>query len=331
VRITGLGAALKSDPNIAVRYLARLARYDTDPFTALGTAFLRDGAFIECADGAGLDLPVYLLFLSSGKGSPYVSAPRCLVVAGRNSRLSIVEHYAAVGDPVYWTNAVAEIIAGEGSVVEHDKLQTEGTRAFHIGSTHILLGARASFTSNAISLGGSLVRNNVSAQFDGEEAECTLNGLSLATGKQHVDNHTTIDHARAHCTSHELYASILDGNSRGVFNGKIFVRRDAQKTDAKQTNRTLLLSDGATIDTKPQLEIFADDVKCTHGATVGQLDEDQVFYLRSRGIDHVAARDLLTYAFASNVINRVHVDALRTQLDTMLRTRLHEGRVAGGV
>jgi Fe-S cluster assembly protein SufD len=228
---------------------------------------------------------------------------------------------------VYLTNAVTEIFVGEGGRVEHDKLQMENLNSYHVGTTLVSLKGKASFTSNAINLGGALVRNNVSALFEGERAECTLNGLSVATGTQHVDNHTVIDHATPRCESHELYKAVLDGSARGVFNGKIFVRQDAQKTDAKQTNKTLLLSDDATIDTKPQLEIFADDVKCTHGATVGQLDEEQVFYLRARGIGATEARDLLTFAFATDVINRVHVDALREKLDVLLHTRLRQGRV----
>jgi Fe-S cluster assembly protein SufD len=217
---------------------------------------------------------------------------------------------------------------GEGGAVEHDKLQMESLNSYHVGTTRISLGGAGTFTSNAINLGGSLVRNNVNALFAGERAECTLNGLSVATGTQLVDNHTVIDHATPRCESHELYKAVLDGSARGVFNGKIFVRQDAQKTDAKQTNKTLLLSDEATIDTKPQLEIFADDVKCTHGATVGQLDEEQVFYLRARGIGLAEARDLLTFAFATDVINRVHVSSLREKLDALLHTRLRQGRVS---
>ena len=192
---------------------------------------------------------------------------------------------------------------------------------------HAKLGAKAQFTSNSIAVGGSIVRNNVTVVLDAERSECTLNGLSLSTGSQVIDNHTTIDHAKPNCSSHELYKAIIDGKSRGVFNGKIFVRADAQKTDAKQTNKTLLLSDEATVDTKPQLEIFADDVKCTHGATVGQLDAEQVFYLRSRGIDETAARDILTFAFASDVVRRVHVDPLRDQLETLIHERLDQGRL----
>jgi Fe-S cluster assembly protein SufD len=218
---------------------------------------------------------------------------------------------------------------GEGAVVEHDKLQQENAEAFHIAMTHANLSSRATLTSNSIALGGALVRNNITAILGGEGIECTLNGLSLGTGSQLIDNHTTIDHAKPHCASHELYKAILDGKSRGVFNGKIFVRQDAQKTDAKQTNKTLLLSDDATMDTKPQLEIFADDVKCTHGATIGQLDAEQIFYLRSRGIGEMKARDILTFAFASDVVGRIHHDALRERLEALVHERLSGGRAIG--
>jgi len=328
VRAGSLAQALREDPDLVGRYLARQVRAEENAFTALGTAFLRDGAFVYMEKNALLEFPVQCIFLGTGSGGPVVCSVRNLFVIGEGARASIVETYAGTGPGVYWTNSVTEISLGRSAVAEHDKVQTESAGAFHTGTTHVRLDGQSVFTSNCVSMGGSLVRNNVTAVFGGENAECTLNGLSLATGTQLVDNHTVIDHAVPHCASHELYKSILDGSSRGVFNGKIFVREDAQKTDAKQTNKTLLLSDDATIDTKPQLEIFADDVKCTHGATVGQLDEDQVFYLRARGIGEADARDLLTFAFASDVINRLHVEPLRARLDAMLRTRLQQGRVA---
>ena len=245
--------------------------------------------------------------------------------------MSIVETYAGLSDNLYFTNAVSEIILGPGAVVEHDKLQVESGKSYHIGTIHVRQQERSVYTGNSISLGAAIVRNTVTCVLDGEVAGCTLNGLSLGTEKQLVDNHTVIDHASPNCTSHELYKSVLDGRAKGVFNGKIFVRKDAQKTDAKQTNKTLLLSDDATIDTKPQLEIFADDVKCTHGATVGQLDDEQVFYLRSRGVGIGEARDILTYAFASDIIARVHVMPLKEQLEGMLRARLRQGRVRSHV
>jgi len=321
-----LAVALAGDPSLVARYFAP-DRAGEDPFASLNTAFLIDGAFVRVDPGVTLDTPVEILSLSTSVGAPLLVQPRHLIIAGERARVVVVESYGGRGRGTCLTNAVTQIVVGDGGVVEHDKLQMENQDSFHVGTTRVSLGREAKFTSNTINLGGALIRNNVSARFAGEHAECTLNGLSVATGTQLVDNHTVIDHAVPHCESHELYKSVLDGSARGVFNGKIFVRQDAQKTDAKQTNKTLLLSDDATIDTKPQLEIFADDVKCTHGATVGQLDEEQVFYLRARGIGDTEARDLLTFAFATDVINRVHLDALREKLDALLHTRLRQGRV----
>jgi Fe-S cluster assembly protein SufD len=321
-----LAAALAGDPALATRYLAPDSGGE-DSFASLNTAFLVDGAFVRVDAGVVLEEPVQILSLSSAASTPLLVQPRNLIIAGDRARIAVVESYGGMGRGISLTNAVTQIVVGDGGAVEHDKLQLENLASYHVGTTRVALGRESSFTSNTINLGGAIVRNNVSARFAGERAECTLNGLSVATGTQLIDNHTVIDHAVPHCESHELYKSVLDGNARGVFNGKIFVRQDAQKTDAKQTNKTLLLSDDATIDTKPQLEIYADDVKCTHGATVGQLDEEQVFYLRARGIGETEARDLLTFAFATDVINRVHVDVLREKLDALLHTRLRQGRV----
>ena len=326
-RVESLAAALRSDPGFVLRHVAARARPEDDPFTVLNTAFVQDGAFIYLPDGTQLEEAIHLMFLASG--GEELQNPRNVIVTGRDCRLSIVETYHTTGTPLYWTNVVSEVVLGEKTVLEHDKLQAESVHAFHVGTTNIAQAAGSRVTSNSIAFGGAIVRNNVNVRLGGEQSECTLNGLSVATGTQLIDNHTAIDHAMPNCASHELYKAIHDGKSRGVFNGKIFVRQDAQKTDAKQTNKTLLLSDDATIDTKPQLEIFADDVKCTHGATVGQLDEDQVFYLRSRGIAEDEARDILTFAFASDVAGRVHVDPLRDQLDAMLHARLRQGRVSG--
>jgi Fe-S cluster assembly protein SufD len=322
--LAGMGRHRESD---LLPHLGRLAPVDTNAFTALQTAFFRDGVFLLVPDGVEMEEPVHLLFLSTEEPMPFAAFPRNLIIAGERSRVAVVESHIGLGGGVYLTNMVTEVLVGVGAMVEHDTLQNESSRAFHIGSTYIRQGERSQLTSNSIALGGSLVRNNVSVVFSGEYSESTLNGLSLGTDEQLIDNHTTIDHAAANCSSHELYKSILDGHARGVFNGKIFVRKDARKTDARQTNRTLLLSDNATIDTKPQLEIFADDVKCTHGATVGQLDDDQVFYLRARGIDEVAARDILTFAFAAAVVDRIHVQTLRVQLNALLQKRLGQGRI----
>jgi Fe-S cluster assembly protein SufD len=327
VTVAPLSALLASSPAQVLGQIGRQASVEGDSFAALSTAFFQDGAVVIIEDGVTLDLPIHLEFIASGTEAPVMAHPRILIRVGRNARASIVETYASAGSRLHWTNAVAEISVGDHGVVEHDRLQMENESAQHVSNTLVSLGKSSVFTSNAVTLGGAYVRNNVTVTFGGEYGEATLNGLSVATGSALIDNHTTIDHALPNCQSHELYASILDGESHGVFNGKIFVRKDAQKTDAKQTNRTLLLSDSATIDTKPQLEIFADDVKCTHGATVGQLSPEQVFYLRSRGIGEQQARDILTYAFAGTVIRGIHVDSLRERLEAMLQERLRQGRV----
>jgi Fe-S cluster assembly protein SufD len=330
VIVGSLADAIRVDPALVERHLTRLAGYRENAFTALNTSFLQDGACVQIPDGVSLPDPVHLLFVATTADVPRVSHPRNLIVAGAGSRLALAESYVHLGGSGYFTNAVTEIEVGRDAVVEHDTVQQEADDAYHIGTIHVHQDAGSRYTANAFSFGGLLVRNTVQVVLDGSGADCTLNGLSLGTREQLTDNHTAIDHARPGCTSHELYKAVLDGRSRGVFNGKIVVRKDAQKTDAKQTNRTLLLSDDAIIDTKPQLEIFADDVKCTHGATVGALDEEQVFYLRSRGMGLAAARDLLTFAFAGEVINRVHMEPLRVQLENLLHHLLREGRVATG-
>ena len=235
--------------------------------------------------------------------------------------MSLVESFAG-SDTRYLTNAITEVLCGEGAHVDHYKVNRESHRAYHVASTHLVLARSSEFFTHNISLGGQLTRNDINATLDGEGIECTVNGLYLADGDRLVDHHTAIDHAKPHCHSYEIYKGVLDGQSRGVFNGKIFVREDAQKTDAKQTNQVLLLSDEATIDTKPQLEIFADDVKCTHGATVGQLSEEALFYLRARGIAKDDARSLLIHAFAEDIVERIRIDGVRHALEQVLLARL---------
>jgi Fe-S cluster assembly protein SufD len=251
-----------------------------------------------------------------------MSHPRTLVVAGAGSQVRIVESYSGLRGQTYFTNAVSEFFIGENAFVDHYKVQQESLDAYHIASLHAHTERSATFSSHSFSLGGKLVRNDAFAILDGEGGDCTLNGLYLADRDRLVDNHTTIDHAKPHCGSHEVYKGILGGAARAVFNGKIIVRQDAQKTDAKQTNRALLLTDGATINTKPQLEIFADDVKCTHGAAIGQLDEDAIFYLRARGLTYAEARDMLIHAFAGQILERVQIDPLREALEAELYSQL---------
>ena len=303
-------------------HLGRLARFENHAFTALNTAFLRDGAVIEADDGVVLDRPIHLLFVSSGVGVPVLSQPRVLVSAGVSSEVRVVESHVGTGDVPYLSNAVTEVSVAENAVVDHYTVVRAADAAFHVGNLAVRVGRAGNFSSHAITAGGAIVRNEAGVVLGGEGGECTLNGLYLADGRQLVDNQTTIDHAMPHCDSHELYKGILDGRSRAVFNGKIIVRLDAQKTDAKQSNKALLLSEDAQITTKPQLEIFADDVKCTHGATVGQLDADALFYLRSRALSEAQARQLLIHAFAADLLGHIKVDALRRQLDALLLERL---------
>jgi Fe-S cluster assembly protein SufD len=334
LQVGSLAAALSpanGGPSGLLRYVGRNAASDpSNAFTALNTAFLHDGLFLRVPAGHLEELPVSMLFFSTQDPEPFCTYPRNLIIAEEGSRVSVVEEYVGVGPHPYFTNSVTEVFTGRGASVEYDRFQHESESAFHVSSVYARQEEGSSLAVNSVSYGSAMARHNINSILEGERSECTLNGLTLTTGSQHIDNHTTIDHAAPNCASHELYKAILEGSSRGVFNGKIFVRRDAQKTDAKQTNRTLLLSDDATIDTKPQLEIFADDVKCTHGATVGQLDEEQVFYLRSRGMGLGDARDLLTNAFASDVLNRIRLEPLREHLQAILHVRLCKGRIMAG-
>jgi len=293
------------------------------PFVLLNTAFFEDGLFIHIAPKAIVTEPIHIVCVAEPGATPAMVAPRIFVVVGEQAQVSIVERYEGrEGQPVL-TTAVTEFLVGPGAVVDHVKVQQEASSTFHLASTFVHLHRASTFTSHAITFGGRIARNDISATLAGEGAECTLNGLYVADGDTLVDTHTTIDHAQPHCPSHEVYKGILAGNAKGVFNGKIIVRPDAQKTDAKQTNKALLLSGDATINTKPQLEIFADDVKCTHGATVGQLDDDQMFYLRARGIALADARNILIHAFASDVLNGIRLDAIREELEVALVRKLH--------
>jgi Fe-S cluster assembly protein SufD len=318
VIVGSLAQALSQHPELVESSLARYADFEERPFTALNTAFLHDGAFIYIPPGKVIAEPIGLDFLVSGLGSPAVWHRRVLVVAGRNSQATILEHYSGMPRASYFTNTVTEIVLDEGAIIDHYKVQQEGDGAFHVATTQVQMGRSSNFSSHNLTFGGKLTRNDINTYLGGEGGECTLNGLSLGGGEQLIDNHTRIDHAKPHCASHELYKGILDGKARGVFAGRIYVHQDAQKTDAKQTNQTLLLSDDAVIDTKPQLEIFADDVKCTHGATVGQLDAESLFYLRTRGIGKDEARALLTFAFANDIIGRIKIDGLRDELERLL-------------
>ena len=314
---------LREAPQAIEPHLGRYVALADRPLAALNTALFEDGAVVMIRPGAVVEEAVQLVFLS-GSQPGTASYPRVLVVAGENSQVRLVETFAPAGNEAgrCFTNAVTEIVALEGAVVDHYRLQRESESAFHLGLTHLQVGRSASASSHVVSVGGEIARHDAVAVLAGQGADCTLNGLYLGRGRQLLDNHTEIDHAMPNGTSHELYKGILDGRAKGVFNGRIKVRPDAQKTDAKQTNKTLLLSDEAQVNTKPQLEIFANDVKCTHGATVGQLNPDALFYLRARGIGEADARSLLIRAFAMDVLSRMRLEPVREELDRVLAGRL---------
>jgi Fe-S cluster assembly protein SufD len=322
VQLLSLATALQSDSQVLASHLARYASYEDHAFVALNTAFIEDGAFINIPRDVVVELPIHLLFLSTNLAKPLVSHPRNLIVAGPNSQASIVETYAGSGEEIYFTNAVTEVVLNDNAFIDHYRLQRESLRAFHFSTLQVQQGRSSSFSTHSIALGGSLTRNDVNTTLNGEGSEAILDGLYVISGQQHVDNHTRIDHAKPHCSSRELYKGVLDERSRGVFNGRIIVRPDAQKTDSKQTNKNLLLSEEALANTNPQLEIYADDVKCTHGATIGQLSADALFYLRARGIGLETARNLLTYAFANEITNRIKIEPLRKDLEKLLFSRL---------
>jgi Fe-S cluster assembly protein SufD len=324
VRITNLAAALSDDAGLIQRHLARYASTENSAFAALNTAFFHDGAFIYVPAGKKVEQPVHLLFITTASEMGSTSHPRNLILAEKNSQLTVMESYVSTLDAPYFTNAVSEIVVGEGAVVEHCKFQDESLAAFHVAGLHAHLGRGCNLTAHSLAAGARLSRNNIRVKLDGEGINCVLNGLYLTKGEQLADHHMIVEHARPQCNSHEYFNGILDGRSRGVFHGRILVRPDAQKTDAKQTNKNLLLSDDATANTKPQLEIYADDVKCTHGATIGQLNEEAIFYLRARGIGLDTARQMLIHAFAGEIIDRIQCEPARKELDELIWDRLEQ-------
>jgi Fe-S cluster assembly protein SufD len=297
------------------------ARAEAPAFESLNAALSAGGAFVLVPDGLRVEAPLQLLFVSAQDGA--ASFPRALVVAGRDSRLDLIESYAAAGEAAYLTDAVVEVTAGDGARVTHYKVQAEGERAFHVASTRAEVGRDAAYDLTTVTLGARLSRHDIEVRLGHEGGECHVDGLYIVGAGQHTDTHSLIEHLVPHGTSRQNYKGILDGKSRAVFNGRVFVRRDAQQTDAVQSNKNLLLSPDARVDTKPQLEIFADDVKCAHGATVGQLEEEELFYLLSRGLRPGLARNLLTYGFAEEIVGKIRFDSIRAQLDEAILNRLH--------
>src|SRR5271154_3593355 len=322
VRIENLATALSKDSTPIERYLGKCAHTASNTFAALNQAFFNDGAFIFVPAGVEVAEPVQLIYISGAKNSGETILPRNLVIAEANSKLTVVESYISTGNVAYFTNAVTEIFAGDNARLEHVKLQDEALDAFHIATIAGEFGRASNVTVHSFALGAKLSRTNIRTKLAGEGLECILNGLYLTRGEQLADHHMIVEPAQPHCASHEYFNGILDDKSKGVFHGRIYVHPIAQKTDAKQTNKNLLLSDDATADTKPQLEIYADDVKCTHGATIGQLNDESIFYLRSRGIDTASAKRMLVHAFAGEIIERVKHDSVRDELDKIVWDRL---------
>jgi Fe-S cluster assembly protein SufD len=312
---------LKNDPDFILKYFSKYAQLENG-FIALNTALANDGVVIYAKDNAEVENYIHVLNVIGSTGEHVLSQPRNLIVAGTNSKVKIIESYHSLGDDVNLTNVVTEVIVGENANVELNRLQNENTNSFHINRTQTQQQKGSTFTHYSVSLGGSIVRNDTNTVLDDENCMTNLYGLYLTEDSQHVDNHTLIDHAKPHCQSNELYKGVLNDKSRGVFNGKVFVRKDAQKTNAYQSNKAILLTNEALIDTKPQLEIYADDVKCSHGAAIGQLDADAVFYLRSRGISEEMARTVLIRAFANDIFETIENQPLHDYLNNLVITKL---------
>ena len=322
-QLTSLAEAMTADGELIEQHLARHAVWDANVFAALSTAFVEDGALLYVPADTALVAPLELLFLTT---TPAVLAqPRILVVAGPHSRASVVERYVGLTDEASFTNTVTEIVAGPSASVDHYVLQEQGAAAFHVATVHADLDRDSAFSSCSATFGARLSRTTLTVRFGGAGARGRLDGLYIIGGRQHVDNHVTVDHAVPRCSSQQLYKGVLDGSARAVFNGRIVVRPDAQKTDAEQTNKHLLLSDGVEVDSKPQLEIFADDVRCTHGAAEGQLAPEALFYLESRGLGEATARALLTYGFARAVVERIAAEPIQRYVDRTLTARLGTG------
>jgi Fe-S cluster assembly protein SufD len=324
IRIQSLAAVLEEEPNFLEKYLGRDVEGGPNTFLALNAAFFTDGALIYLPAAAALNGPVQLLHIATGAQGGASAHTRHVIIAERGAKLTVLENYLSAGSSMHVTNVATELVVGEGAVVEHCKFQEENLNAYHMATLHAHLGRNCNVIAHSFVTGARLSRNNIRAVLDGEGVECVLNGLYITRDDQLADHHMIVEHAKPHCNSHEYFNGILDGHSRGVFHGRILVRPNAQKTDAKQTNKNLLLSDDAGVNAKPQLEIYADDVKCTHGATIGQLNEESIFYLRARGIGQERARRMLIHAFASEIIDRIRHEPVREALDRLVWDRLEQ-------
>ena len=325
VTVLSLAQALDQAPHSLEKLLASYANPSANGFAALNTAFMGDGAYIQLAEGTVVEKPIHLLHVSTSQSEPTAFYNRNLLVASKASQATVIESYVSLGDSTYLNNVITEAVLHQDAAIEHYKLQQESLKGYHVATLQAHQAPNSQFTSHSISIGGALVRNDINVELDGEQAQCHLNGLYIVAGRQHVDYHTFIDHKKPLGISREFYKGVLAGRSRAVFNGQVYVRPNAQKTDAAQSNNNLLLSRDAEVDTKPQLEIYADDVKCSHGATVGQLDEQMMFYLRSRGIDKEVARGMLTYGFAHDIVERMNIAPLQSRIEELLIRKLPFG------
>jgi Fe-S cluster assembly protein SufD len=330
VTVNGLAKNILAQEGAVASHLGRYLDMERDPFAALNTAFAEDGAYIHIARGVVLEEPIHLLFVATTGDSPAMTHPRNLVVVEDEGQATIIEDYVSYGDAIpAFSNAVTELVAGGNANVQHILIEREHLETYNFSTLRIEQARSANVASHSLLLGGGLVRNNVHPVLHGEGSECLINGLFIGGGRQHLDNYMMVEHASPHCASRQFYNGILDQQAHGVFHGRIVVHKDAQKTDAKQTNRNLLLSDDAQIDTKPQLEIYADDVKCTHGATIGQIEENALFYLRSRGVGEMEARRLLLEAFAGECIERMKPGTAREYTESIVFDRLFTVANAG--
>lgn len=322
VTICSLAHALKAHPSVVEKQLTRHAKFEDEAFVALNTALMEDGAFIRVSKGTVIDRPIHILHINHAEGHPRASHPRTLIVAGENSQATIIESFVSLGSGLCFCNPVTELIVEDGAVVDHYKLLRENASSYHVGTMQITLGRSSNVSAHTLCFGGDVIRNNVNVLLDGAGGDCSVKGLYVLEGTQQVDNHLVIDHAQPHCDSREFYKGVLGGHSKGIFSGRIIVREGAQKTDAKQTNKSLLLSNDAQVESKPQLEIYADDVKCTHGATIGQINEEAIFYLQTRGISAQSAREILIYAFARESADEIRLDRLRAVVETLVADRI---------
>jgi Fe-S cluster assembly protein SufD len=331
VNVGSLAEAWTKQPDAIEPYFARLGSFEQQPFAALNTALMQDGVFIYVPQNTVVEEPIHVVFASKSNGSPTVSFPRVLVVTGKNSQVKIVETYIGSEGDVYFTNAVSEFVCGENAHIEHVKFQRESESAFHIANTKVIAEANANFKTHSLAFGGSVARCDYLTTLNGEGITCTLNGLYMPHGKQHVDHRLTVEHTKPNCNSHQLYKGILNDTARAIFRGKFHVFQDAQKTDAYQSNNNILLSSDAEVNTRPQLEIYADDVKCSHGATIGRLDQDQIFYLQSRCVNAESARSLLVYAFAYEIIDQIGIEAIHPDITKLIVSRLPNKEIFEGM